>query len=349
MIVDFNPDYRNIWKAATNRTPDRIPLYEHIISESIMEEILNKKFAELLKGDELEQREYIRNYIYFYKSMGYDTVSFERLITAVMPGSGALYSGKEGVIKNRKDFAHYPWNDIQSKFFAQNDHLYRYLAEEMPEGMKAVGGPGNGVFECVQDLVGFESLCYIRGENPTLYSDLFSKMGEVLIGIWKEFLSRHSDCYVVCRFGDDLGFKTSTLLPPKDIKEQIAPIYKKIVDLVHSYNIPFLLHCCGNIFNIMDTLIEEVNIDAKHSNEDTIAPFSVWLKKYGHKIGNFGGVDTNVLYEQEEKEIKNYVRDILELSQNNRGVAIGSGNSIPDYIPAEKYLYMVETVRKYRN
>lgn len=348
-MEDFSPDYRNIKKAAYNKTPDRIPMYEHIISESIMEDILDENFASLIEGEEKDQREYLRKYIYFYRSMGYDTVSFERLITKVMPGSGALYHGQEGVIKDREDFKKYPWQEIKSRFFAKNDHLYRYLAEEMPAGMKAVGGPGNGVFECVQDLVGFEDLCYIRGENPKLYSDLFTKVGEVLTNIWEEFLTRHNECYVVCRFGDDLGFKTSTLLPPKDIEEQIVPVYKRIVDLVHSYDIPFLLHCCGNIFNVMNVLIEEVNIDAKHSNEDTIASFSSWLDKYGDRIGNFGGVDTNVLYEQNEKEIKEYVWDVLEISRGYQGVAIGSGNSIPEYIPAENYLHMVETVRKYRN
>ena len=32
----------------------------------------------------------------------------------------------------------------------------------MPEGMKAIGGVGYGIFECVQDLVGYEDLCYMR-------------------------------------------------------------------------------------------------------------------------------------------------------------------------------------------
>ncbi|MDR1030283.1 MAG: hypothetical protein LBL76_05370 [Treponema sp.] len=45
---------------------------------------------------------------------------------------------------------------------------------------------------------------------------------------------------------------------------------------------PFLLHSCGCIFKVMDDLIA-ARIDAKHSNEDAIAP-------YGRRIGNFGGL-----------------------------------------------------------
>jgi hypothetical protein len=36
--------------------------------------------------------------------MGYETVSYEDLITSILPGSGALYAHREGAVKNRSDF-----------------------------------------------------------------------------------------------------------------------------------------------------------------------------------------------------------------------------------------------------
>ncbi len=42
---EFTPDYTNIIKAARNIQPERMPLYEHIISEKVMETIMNKKFS----------------------------------------------------------------------------------------------------------------------------------------------------------------------------------------------------------------------------------------------------------------------------------------------------------------
>lgn len=38
--MKFQPDYHNIVDAAYNRVPARLPLYEHLISWSAMEEIL---------------------------------------------------------------------------------------------------------------------------------------------------------------------------------------------------------------------------------------------------------------------------------------------------------------------
>ena len=40
--------------------------------------------------------------------------------------------------------------------------------------------------------------------------------------------------------------------------------------------------------------------------------------------------------------------DVIKKSVGHGGFAIGTGNSIPNYLPAESYLNMVEIVREYR-
>ena len=166
--------------------------------------------------------------------------------------------------------------------------------------------------------------------------------------IWDQFLKEFGDTYCVCRFGDDLGFKSTTLLSADDIKENIIPQYKKIIDLVHSHNKPFLLHSCGCIFDVMDDLISIAGIDAKHSNEDQIALFPVWVEKYGDRIGNFGGIDTDAVCRLGKAEMKEYILDVVGQCVGHGGFAFGSGNSIPPYVPTEGYLNMVETIREYR-
>ncbi|GAG62596.1 unnamed protein product [marine sediment metagenome] len=345
----FKPNYTNILNAAKNIKPKRMPLYEHIIDITIMEKILGKKFSSLYNGDIKDRRQYFKYYINFFKKMGYDVVSFECLTTSIMPGSGALYYHKSGIIKDRKDFNSYPWDDLSQLFFEKYEDDYKLLGEEMPSGMKAIGGPGNGIFECVQDIVGLSNLCMISVDDPQLYRDLFNKIGEVFYKIWSTFLGKYSHIYAVCRFGDDLGYKSSTILNPGDIKSMIIPQYKKIVDLVHSYGKPFLLHSCGNIFSVMEDIISIAGIDAKHSNEDEIAPFSMWQKRYGDRIALFGGVDMSFLCQASEDEIKEYIRNILSYSVNYPGFAFGTGNSIPDYMPVENYIVMIETAREFRN
>ena len=345
----FEPDYLNILNAIKNIKPERIPLYEHIIDVTIMEKILGEKFAYLYDGDIKDKRQYFKNYNEFFKKMGYDTVSFECLITSIMPGSGVLYYHRAPIMRNREDYLSYPWDDIPRLFFEKYESYFKLLREEMPPGMKAIGGPGNGIFECVQDIVGLSNLCMISKDDPELYKNLFNSIGDVFYKIWKIFMNKFSDVYTVCRFGDDLGYKSSTILDPDDIRALIIPQYEKIIYLIHSYDKPFLLHSCGNIFSIMEDIIKVARIDAKHSNEDEIAPFSEWLEKYGDRIAIFGGVDMSFLCRASESEIKDYVNNILNFSKKYNGFAFGSGNSIADYVPIENYIVMIEAAREFWN
>ena len=178
---------------------------DHIIAPGIMEQIMNKKFDSLYRGDAKDKAEYFRHYTEFFRMMGYDTVSFEICICPVMPGSGALAAETAGVIQTREDFERYPWDEIPPMYFDTQSVAFEQLREVMPPGMKAVGGPGNGVFEIVQDLVGYMQLCYIKADDPELYADLFQRVGDVMVAIWDRFLREFGDIYAVCRFGDDLG------------------------------------------------------------------------------------------------------------------------------------------------
>ena len=345
----FSPDYRNTVNAAYNRESSRIPLYEHIISEKIMEIIQGKRFSELYNGDYRDKVEFFRHYCAFFQDSGYDTVSFECCVGAAMPGSGALGNHKEGVIKTRSDFDAYPWDSIPEIYFDRYRDYFRALEEVMPPGMKGIGGVGNGIFECVQDVVGFQELCFIRSDDNELYRALFSKTGEVLVKIWERFLGEFGDLFCVCRFGDDLGYKSNTLLNAEDIRNLIIPQYRRIVDLVHARGKPFLLHSCGCIFNVMDDIIRDAGINAKHSNEDVIAPYSRWIDDYGKRIGNFGGLDTDVLCDSSSVDLVSYTTAVYRLCEKKgRGTAIGSGNSIPDYVSPERYSLMLDTVRRLR-
>ena len=345
----FSPDYQNIVDAAKNVEAKRLPIYEHVISFETIEEITGKSIIPLFESnDPADINEFFRIYCGFFRDMGYDTVSFERCIVEILPGGGALGDCRiDPVIKTREDFENYPWAELPDMYFEKNRRYFTALRDQMPAGMKAIGGVGNGIFECVQDLTNYTKLAYMQVEEPDLYADLFKAVGKTNYAIWKRFLKEFEDVFCALRFGDDLGFKTNTLISYDNIRTHIIPQYKPIINEVHSYGKPFLLHCCGKIFNVMDDLIA-VGINAKHSNEDQIAKFDVWVESYGNKIGNFGGVDLNAICFLDSKALREYVLEVLKCCKGNGGIAFGSGNSIPNYVPVQGYMTMIETVREAR-
>lgn len=344
----FQPDYRNIVDAAYNRQAARLPLYEHLVDTGKIGEIIGKDFAGLIEGTDRDLDEFFSLYCGFFKDYGYDIVPFECCIGGIMPGSGALGDSRVvPVIRTREDMEKYPWEEIPERYFERFGRMFRALRRQMPEGMKAIGGVGNGIFECVQDLVGYENLCLLMYDDEDMFAEVFQKVRANNLKIWKRFLEEFSDVYCVLRFGDDLGYKSNTLLPPDTIREFIIPGYKAIIQLVHQYGKPFLLHSCGCIFPVMEDLIG-AGIDAKHSNEDQIAPFSEWVERYGDRIGNFGGIDVDALCQLDCPALKEYIVDIIERTKGHGGIAISTGNSIPGYVPTQGYLDMLEIVREYR-
>jgi len=345
---DFQPDYNHIIDAAYNREAKRLPLYEHGFDSGIVEQVIGKEVTPLLAGDFADKVEAQRRIVACGLELGYDVIPFERLMTDLVQGGEGLLGRGTALIKNMDNLERYPWEEKADEYIDRFDEDFRALGEALPPGMKAVGGIGNGLFETIQDFVPFTELAYLQVDEPDVYERLWIKVGDFMVGLWDWLLNNHADKFAVCRFGDDLGFRSSTLIRPEEIRRHIIPQFKKVVDMVHSHGKPFLLHSCGNIYDVMDDLIDVVGIDAKHSNEDAIDTFDVWVERYGKRIGNFGGVEMNVLSLNTPDEVKEYVRNLLPKIEGHGGIAIGTGNQISSYSLPESWIAMSEAVREWR-
>ena len=341
------PDYRLVADAAMNRMTPWLPLYEHNVCYGFFDTITASESSKLLTGDGADKREFFRRYTKFLVDHGYDVVPSEGcVVELIQNGEGLMGRGKP-LFSSAAEVKSYPWEEVPDRYFARFSPYFDALEATLPEGMKAVGGVGNGIFETAQDFVPFTDLSYLMVDDEEAFALLFAKVGDLFTEIWRRFLARYADMYAVCRFGDDLGFKSATLLQPSVITEHIIVQYRRIIDQVHRAGKPFLLHCCGKIFDVMEPIID-AGIDAKHSNEDAIAPFSEWVARYGDRIGNFGGIDMNVLCIEDEPTIRAYVTDVLRYCEGKRGIAIGSGNQIADYVPPEGFEAMIGAVLDWR-
>ena len=345
--MKFEPDYNNILQVLNNQRPVRLPLYEHHIDSPFISKMMGENISSQgLKPNELEG--YYRKVIGFWKDMTYDAFDFEAAICDILPGHGAIMGGMAGPIQSRQDFDNYPWADIPYIFWETYTPHFEAIRKALPPGMKAYGGCGYGIFEASQDLVGYEYLCIMQCMDPELFADIFNKIGGLWETLWRGVIEKYSDIFVFFRMGDDLGHKTSTLLDPDIIRQLILPQYKRVIDLVHCSGKKFLLHSCGNIFPLMDDIIS-LGIDAKHSNEDQIAPFSQWIEKYSDRIGLFGGFDLNLLVlEKPETIFSTVVEQGTRFRSTANGYGLGSGNSIPGYIPVDGFMAMVEAVKEIR-
>lgn len=341
----YQPDYNRITAACRNGGKAPFPLYEHNVAIEVVEALLDRPLSGLAAGDLEDRKEFFRAYSGCLMSLGYDTVPLEGCVTELIQGGEALCGRAGALVKSMKDIEAYDWDGTVEAYFQRFSPSFRALADVLPPGMKAHGGVGNGVFETVQDFLPLVEIAYLQVDDPDAWDLLVRKVGTLLDTIWTRFLAEFGDMFAFFRFGDDLGFQTSTLIQPDQITGKIIPQYKRVIQKAKATGKPFLLHSCGAIDPVMDSLIE-AGINAKHSNEDNIAPFEHWSGIYGDRIGNFGGVDMNVLCSCDEKQIIEYVRNLKARVRKTGGIAWGSGNQITDYTPPENFLAMVRAFRE---
>jgi uroporphyrinogen decarboxylase len=166
-----------------------------------------------------------------------------------------------------------------------------------------------------------------------------------MVGFYKHILDL--DRLVALFPGDDMGYKSATMISPAHLRLYTLPWHRRFAAMAHERGIPYFLHSCGNVVSIMEDLITDVRIDGKHSFEDAIIPVQEFQSRYGERIAVLGGLDINILSGKSAEEVRRHVRFLLETCGGRGRYAVGSGNSVPSYVPVENYLAMIEETHRF--
>jgi uroporphyrinogen decarboxylase len=140
---------------------------------------------------------------------------------------------------------------------------------------------------------------------------------------------------------DDWGYKNGLMISPAMMRRWVLPVHKEMAKMAHSKGSLYVLHSCGDLKVIMDDIIDDVKVDAKHSFEDTYLPITKAKKLYGHRIALIGGVYMDVLARRSTNEVREYVSNVLKACKPGGGYCLGSGNTVANYVPLENYLTML--------
>ncbi len=248
-----------------------------------------------------------------------------------------------GPISTWEEFETYPWPDPSQ---AQTRALEWY-EKNLPDNMCIIGSGGFAHFaEYINWLMGYETLCIALYENRDLVRAIAGRLVEIYEKVLEQLL-QFSRVEIIWG-SDDMGFRSSTLISPADLRTFVFPGHKRMAEMSHAAGRPYLLHSCGNLELIMEDLIEEVGIDAKHSFEDTIESVIDAKRLYGGGIALLGGIDVDFLCRADEQSIRARVRETLSACMPGGGYCLGTGNSVTNYIPLENYLVMLDEGRRYQ-
>jgi uroporphyrinogen decarboxylase len=247
-----------------------------------------------------------------------------------------------GPIMKAEDMERYPWPNLSSPSVTRSLEWYQ---KNLPEDMCIVCGSASHFCELLTWLMGYETFCFALYDQRDLVRDLADRLLAIYVRITELYLG--FDRLKIIFASDDMGFRSGLLFSREDMIELVLKPHARICAMSHAAGRPYLLHTCGNMAAIMDYLIDEVRMDAKHSFEDTIEDVRDVKKTYGRRTGIIGGIDVDFLCRSGEKEIRKRVRDTLDVCQPGGGYCLGTGNSVTNYIPLESYLAMVDEGRLY--
>jgi len=328
------------------------PMVEYLVDVLLMEpittELLGRRWADPQQGDEESLVAYLDNMIEFWYRMGYDHVRFEMALpfkehhlhtqdTAVGATGDRQWADEHtGAIMTWEDFEKYEWPSMDdADFFA-----YEYIDSHLPAGMGLMTAHAGGIAEHLTWIMSYEGLCFALIDAPDLVEAVAAKLGTLMQSYYERLLELKN---LIALFpGDDMGFKTATMINPDDLRKHALPWHRRFAEMAHARGLPYFLHSCGNVLSIMEDLIEDVRIDGKHSYEDVIIPAPEFHERYGDRIACLGGIDVDKLASMEPDELRKHVRGVIDSCHPKGRFAIGSGNSIPSYIPIENYLTMLD-------
>ncbi|MBI5723100.1 MAG: hypothetical protein HZA50_04005 [Planctomycetes bacterium] len=353
----FRPDWQgfldNILRKGTPKRVYNIELFQ----DGEVQAAIAKRFN-LDAGLNPDDPDYAREkYLAVQRFCGFDYVrvglagvdiQFNRMSvgdTAGLARSGGRHYQDEhnGPIADWDDFNKFPWPDPRTPSAVKD---FEWWQKNLPDDMCIIGSGGFGHFaEWLTWLMGYETLCYALYEQR----DLVKAIADKLIEYFRVCIERilQFDRVRIVWASDDLGFKTGLMISPADTKEFCLEGHKLMSAMSHAKGRPYLLHACGKLDDVMDYLIDDVKIDAKHSFEDTIEDVCQVKKTYGRRIALLGGLDVDFLCRSDEKAIRARVRKTLDACQSGGGYCLGTGNSVANYIPLDNYLAMLDEGRKY--
>jgi len=194
----------------------------------------------------------------------------------------------------------------------------------------------------------------LRGGMEHLLADylLEPKMAHSLARIvtdyYKEFHSMAIDAGAeIIALEGDLAFNTNTLMSPAQYAEFLGPYHAELVDNVHRKGAKIFKHSDGNLWPILDMLLE-CGFDGIHPIQPQcmdIAEVKHYLRGRACVMGNIDCM--YLLPDGAIEDVEQTVKHTIEAAAPGGGYIMSSSNSVHPGCKAENYIAMVHAAHAY--
>ena len=326
--------------ALRRQQPDCVPLWELIVDRPVIEALYGDiSYLDFCEAEDLDGVTIFEDW-QPTEQIDENTVRDEWGIVWRTPPFGVAYAVGHP-LENEADLADYEPPDPDTDY--RLDSLQ--AAVERFKGRKAIVFLGHDAFEFSHYLRGMDKLLMDYVLNPELVHRLARMITDYKTRVLERAAQMGADVLLT---GDDYAHRLAPMMSPDHFAEFVVPYLQECVDVAHQAGVPFLKHCCGNLWPILDMLVE-TGIDCL----DPIEPLASMdigevKEKYGHRMAVAGNVDCSELLSRgTPQQVVEAVKETIAKASPGGGHIMASSNSIHPAVRPENYRAMVQATRQF--
>jgi uroporphyrinogen decarboxylase len=253
-----------------------------------------------------------------------------------------------GVLRDFEDYEAFPPLDPDLPLRELSFKLAKELERET-NGKVYITPALVGMMEATWEGFGLENFCKFLNK-PNNIQKVFDDRGRFAVELTKRIIEwgETTSCFVF----DDYGYKQGLFMSPENYRKYVFPWLKKICDTAHKGGIKVILHSCGDIYKVIEDIIN-AGVDALHPIEPTTSnpKYNIFKlkRKYGDKITLVGNVSPQDLSYKNPEFIKDYTKELIKEIAPGGGFILSSGHSINPAVKLENFLAMREIIKNYGN
>jgi uroporphyrinogen decarboxylase len=333
------PDKRRISAVFNHKLPDRVPNFEVLVDNPTLSYIMGRPIPDHTL-DNIPPEDYME----FARRIGQDVIGM------CFYASPYRYEAADGSLKpldfritNREELKRLVKPDISwlEERFALLD---RYE--------QAVKGTDTGLFvllgsfftEAYDTVFGFENFMCTLFDDMPLIEEVLEIGAYYCEQIAKRVVQKDLTFFYV---GDDIAFKSTTLVNPKILRDIWIPRMKRVFQPALDKGIPILFHSDGNIQAMIPDMID-LGISALNPIEPYGMEITEIKREYGRDIALVGNLDVGgSLSRGTVDDVRRDARALIDTAGRDGGLVLASSHSITKNVKPENFLAMVETAQTY--
>jgi uroporphyrinogen decarboxylase len=202
---------------------------------------------------------------------------------------------------------------------------------------------GGCYYGILRNLAGVEYASFLFYDAPDLVDELFERINIICIEGLKKVLSEVRVDYL--GFGEDIAYKTSTLISPSMFKDFLFPRYKKVCETAKKYGLDITLYDSDGNLNPFMEMYFEAGIDCFIPCEVAADMDPVDLRnRYGKRIKMMGGLDKR-RFAKSKDAIKEEIYKKIPVIEEG-GYIPGIDHSASSDISFESFSYYIKVLKE---